>query len=209
MADRPGPGRGPGFLGGGRTALPAPPSARAGPAGWRRTPRGRAGSSAELRLSQTSRLRSWAAGRGAGESSALHVAWALLLYRAARVDGPLPVAFGVHLSGRDMSLRAAADIPGLLGNALPMTVTVDPAAPLVDLLLQVRDAALDLTAYGWVCGDRIREWTGRALGADLTETTVRFDSHPELPENLRAELTAQGIRVGLPQSAAAVTRVCR
>ncbi|MFF3920262.1 condensation domain-containing protein [Streptomyces sp. NPDC001852] len=154
-----------------------------------------------LRPPQTSRLRSWAAGRGAGESSALHVVWALLLYRAAGADGPLPVAFGVHLSGRDMSLRAAADIPGLLGNPLPMTVTVDPAAPLVDLLLQVRDAALDLNPYAWVCTDRIQEWSGRAPGPDLTETTVRFDNHPELPENLRAELAAQGIRVGVPQSA--------
>ncbi|WP_330343097.1 condensation domain-containing protein [Streptomyces sp. NBC_00557] len=154
-----------------------------------------------LRPPQTSRLRSWAAGRGAGESSALHVVWALLLYRAAGADGPLPVAFGVHLSGRDMSLRAAADIPGLLGNPLPMTVTVDPAAPLVDLLLQVRDAALDLDPYAWVCADRIQEWSGRAPGPGLTETTVRFDNPPELPENLRAELAAQGIRVGVPRSA--------
>ncbi|GHE15681.1 hypothetical protein GCM10010339_91140 [Streptomyces alanosinicus] len=154
-----------------------------------------------LRPPQTTRLRSWAAGRGVGESSALHVVWALLLYRAAGADGPLPVAFGVHLSGRDMSLRAAADIPGLLGSPLPLTVTVDPGASLVDLLLQVRDAALDLNPYAWVCGDQIREWTGREAGSDLTETTVRFDSRPELPDNLRAELAAQGIRVGVPQSA--------
>jgi hypothetical protein len=129
------------------------------------------------------------------------VVWALLLYRAAGADGPLPVAFGVHLSGRDMSLRAAADVPGLLGNPLPMTVTVDPAAPLAELLLQVRDAALDLSPYAWVSTDRIREWSGRAPGSGLTETTVRFEGHPELPENLRAGLAAQGIRVGVPQSA--------
>ncbi|MFJ3309412.1 condensation domain-containing protein [Streptomyces sp. NPDC086549] len=158
-----------------------------------------------LRPPQTARLRSWAAVWGAGESSALHVVWALLLYRAAGVDGPLPVAFGVHLSGRDMSLRAAAGIPGLLGNPLPMTVTVDPAAPLLELLLQVRDAALDLNPYAWVSGDRIREWSGNAGDADLTETTVRFDNHPELPENLRTELAAQGIRVGVPQSASGDT----
>jgi Condensation domain len=154
-----------------------------------------------LRAPRTARLRAWAAGRGAGESSALHVVWALLLYRASGAAGRLPVAFGVHLSGRDMALRAAADIPGLLGNPLPMTVTVDPAAPLADLLLRVRDAALDLSSYGWVCGDRIQEWSGRAPGAGLTETTVRFDGHPGLPENLRAGLAAQGIRVGVPQSA--------
>ncbi|MFH8342760.1 condensation domain-containing protein [Streptomyces sp. AM6-12] len=150
---------------------------------------------------QTSRLRSWAAGRGAGESSVLHVAWALLLYRAAGTDGPLPVAFGVDSSGRDIPPRAVADIPGLLGDPLPMTVTVDPAAPLVDLLLQVRDAAFGLSPCASVDADRTRRWSGRAPGSGLTETTIRFDNHPALPENLRAELAAQGVWVGVPESA--------
>ncbi|MFD6552383.1 condensation domain-containing protein [Streptomyces sp. NPDC058398] len=158
-----------------------------------------------LRAPQASRLRSWAAGRGAGESSALHVVWALLLYRAAGTGGPLPVAFGVHLSGRDLSLRGAAGIPGLLGNPLPMTVTVDPAAPLVDLLLRVRDAALDLSAYAWVGGDQVRRWSGRAPGSPLTESTVRFDSRFEPPVNLRAELAAQGIGAGVAHSAGGAT----
>lgn len=190
------------------TAAAPPPDAAVSPGRPGGPPRHSVGAGRiqrRLRPPQTSRLRSWAVSRGAGESSALHVVWALLLYRAAGADGPLPVAFGVHLSGRDISLRAAAGIPGLLGNPLPMTVTVDPSAPLVDLLLQVRDAALDLTPYAWVSGDRIREWAGRGDDGDLTETTVRFDSHPELPENLRAELKAQGIRVGVPQSASGDT----
>jgi hypothetical protein len=186
-------------------AAAAPPTGAAvspgRPGGARRHSAGAGRIQRRLGPPRTSRLRSWAAGRGAGESSALHVVWALLLYRAAGADGALPVAFGVHLSGRDMSLRAAADIPGLLGNPLPMTVTVDPAAPLVDLLLQVRDAAFDLTPYAWVADEQIRDWTGRGSGADLTETTVRFDSHSELSETMRAELAAQGIRVGVPQSA--------
>ncbi|MYR61010.1 hypothetical protein GTY54_33895, partial [Streptomyces sp. SID625] len=154
-----------------------------------------------LRPHQTSRLRSWAALWGAGESSALHVVWALLLYRAAGTRGPVPVSFGVHFSGRDLTLEGAADVPGLLGNPLPMTVTVDPAAPLVDLLRQVRDAALDLSAYPWVSGDRILQWSGREEAARLADTVVRFDSRPELPEVLRAELKAQGIQVDVPQSA--------
>lgn len=147
-------------------------------------------------------------GQGCGESSALHVVWALLLYRAAGADGPLPVAFGVHLSGRDMSLRAAADIPGLLGNPLPMTVTVDPAAPLVDLLLQVRDAALDLDPYAWVCADRIQEWSGRAPGPGLTETTVRFDN----PPNCRRTCAPNWRRRAsgwVCRAARAATRPCR
>ena len=158
-----------------------------------------------LRPHQTARLRSWAAAWGAGESSALHAAWALLLYRAAGVPGPAPVSFGMHLSGRDLTLRGAADMPGLLGNPLPVTVTVDPAAPLVELLRQVRDAALDLSAYPWVSGDLIRQWSGRDPGDRLTDTLVRFDTRPELPRALRSELSAQGIRVDVPQSVSSDT----
>lgn len=158
-----------------------------------------------LRPPQTARLRAWAAVRGAGESSALHVVWALLLYRAAGAEGPLPVTFGMHHSGRDMPLRGAAGIPGLLGNPLPMTVTVDPARPLAELLLQVRDAALDLAAYAWVSGERIREWSGRGEDAELTQSTVRFDRRLGLPQNLRAALEAEGVHVGVPQSAGSDT----
>ncbi|WP_329572817.1 condensation domain-containing protein [Kitasatospora sp. NBC_01266] len=158
-----------------------------------------------LRPPQTSRLRSWAAVRGVGESSALHVVWALLLYRAAGADGPLPVTFGVHLSSRELSLPGAAGIPGVLGNPLPVTVTVDPAAPLVELLWQVRDAALDLSAYAWVSGDLIREWSGLPDDAELGDTLVQFDSYPELPQTLRAELEVQGIEVDTPHSAGSDT----
>ncbi|MFE0810131.1 condensation domain-containing protein [Streptomyces sp. NPDC058848] len=154
---------------------------------------------------QTARLRAWAAARGAGESSALHAAWVLLLYRAAGVSGPAPVSFGIHLSGRDLMLRGAADMPGLLGDPLPVTVTVDPTAPLVELLRQVRDEALDLSAYPWVSGDLIREWSGRAPGDRLTDTLVRFDARPELPGELRTELRAQGILVDVPQSVSSDT----
>lgn len=118
-----------------------------------------------LRAPETFRLRSWAALRGAAESSALHLVWALLLYRAAGAKGPLPVSFGVQLSGRDIALPGAAGIPGLLDSPLPMTVTVDPAAPLADLLHQVRDTLLDLAAYPWASTETIRAWTPRPPAA--------------------------------------------
>ncbi|MEU1503330.1 hypothetical protein ABZ483_38455, partial [Streptomyces sp. NPDC005732] len=113
-----------------------------------------------LRAAQTFRLRSWAAVRGAAESSALHLVWALLLYRAADARGPLPVSFGVQLSGRDIALPGAAGIPGPLDGPLPMTVTVDPGQPLTGLLHQVRDTLLDLAAYPWAAGESIRAWSG-------------------------------------------------
>lgn len=153
-----------------------------------------------LRPPQTARLRSWAAMRGVGESSALHVVWALLLYRATGAEGPVPVTFGVHLSGRDVPMQGAAGIPGLLGNPLPMTVTVDPGLPLVDLLHQVRDTAFDLISHAWVPADRVRAWSGRSKDADLTDTVVVFDSRPELPEAVLAELRELGVQLDAPQS---------
>ncbi|MFE2288771.1 condensation domain-containing protein [Streptomyces sp. NPDC059443] len=159
------------------------------------------------RLSEahSARLRSWAAARGVGESGALHVVWALLLYRAAGAEGPLRVSFGVRMSGRDIVLPGAGGIPGVLGNPLPMTVRVDPAAPLAGLLRQVRDALLDMVAYPWVSGDRIREWTGRGEGERLTDSVVSFDSPAELPPDVRRELEVQGIDVDEPRGIGAGT----
>lgn len=128
--------------------------------------------------------------------------WALLLYRAAGTGGPLRVSFGVQLGPRDIALPGAAGIPGVLGHPLPMTVRVDPAAPLAELLQQVRDALLDLAAYPWVSGDRIRAWIGRGDGEPpLTDTVVSFDHWPELPPGVRAELEGQGIEVDEPRPA--------
>ena len=186
---------------------------------------GRARVQRRLRAAQAARLRSWAALRGAGESSALHVVWALLLYRAAGRGGAVPVGFGVQLSGRDLPLRGAAGVPGLLGNVLPLTVTVDPAAALVDLLRQARDAALDLAWYAWVPGELVRSWQapdrgpdqgpdqGPDRGPDLDQgldrgldcgagqgaTVVRFDAGTELPADLRAQLAGQGVRLDAPR----------
>ncbi|MFJ9041467.1 condensation domain-containing protein [Streptomyces sp. NPDC102406] len=152
-----------------------------------------------LRPHHTARLRDWAALQGAGESSVLHAVWALLLYRAAGTRGPSLVSFDVHFSGRDLALRDAAAVPGLLGSALPMTVTVDPATPVEELLWQVRDAVLDLSAYAWVSGDRVRGWSGRGDDPRLTDTLVRFDSRPELPPALLSELAARDIEVDVPR----------
>jgi hypothetical protein len=190
-------------------ASAAPPAAAAVKVGRQSGPPlpggGRGRIECRLSASQTARLCAWAADRGVGESSVLHVVWALLLYRAAGSRGPLPVAFGVHVSGRDMSLWGAADTPGLLGETLPVTVTVQTTAPLAELLLRVRDAALDLPPYAWVCEEDVRRWSGRGPDARLVETTVRFDSKPGLPQELRAELAAQGIGAGAPHSTGGAT----
>ncbi|WP_329224163.1 condensation domain-containing protein [Streptomyces canus] len=179
----------------------APPAGAAVSPGRAAGPTGQRGSAQvqrRLRSAQSLRLRAWAAGWGAGESSALHVAWALLLHRAAGVPGPTRVSFGVSVPGRDIALPGAADVPGLLGGPLPLTVTVDPQGSLGALVRQVRDAVLDMTAYPWVSEELIRQWSGRGDGGVLSDTALVFDSRPELPAAVRSELATQGIRVDVP-----------
>ncbi|MFE9932620.1 condensation domain-containing protein [Streptomyces sp. NPDC005533] len=149
------------------------------------------------------RLRAWAAARGVGESGALHMVWALVLYRAAAAGGPLPVSFGVRVCGGDIALPGAGGIPGLLGGALPMTVRVDPAAPLADLLRQVHDARLDLGAYPWVSADLVREWSGRGPGEPLTDSVLVFDAPADPGADVRRELEAQGVGVDAPRTVGA------
>ncbi|THA30344.1 hypothetical protein E6R18_20435 [Streptomyces sp. A1277] len=166
-----------------------------------------------LSPAQVLRLRSWATARGAGECSALHLVWALLLHRGTQQDPVRPghVTFGVRLSGRDVALPEAADVPGLLGGCAPLTVTVDPAEPLDALMLRLRDAGLDMANYPWVSDELLSQWSGRAMRP--AQTTVDFDSRPPMVPAVRAELEAQGVRVDVPRlvggSGAAVTLVAR
>ncbi|MFE9454467.1 condensation domain-containing protein [Streptomyces sp. NPDC006739] len=199
----------------------APPRGAALSPGRPGAPTGQSGSAQvrrRLRSAQTLRLRSWAAGWGAGESSALHMVWALLLHRATGATGPVQVSFGVYMSGRDIALPGAADAPGLLGGSLPLTVTVDPEAPAGALVRQVRDAVLDMAAYPWVSDELVREWNdgggdGVPDGRPM-ETTLVFDSRPELPSAVRGQLEVEGIRVDVPHlvggdTSLAVTLVAR
>ncbi|MGW0737608.1 condensation domain-containing protein [Streptomyces sp. NPDC002851] len=178
-----------------RPAVPGPATGERGP--------GRA----EVRLgpAEADRLRAWAAARAATESSALQAVWALLLYRASGAAGPAPVGFGVTVSGRGIGLDAVERLPGLLMNSLPMTLQVDPEAPLTALLTQLRDQALDMAAYEWVSTGQIHEWSGRRAGEKLVESLIVFENYPRTSDGLEGALAARGIRVEPPGSAGAQT----
>ncbi|MFF6918414.1 amino acid adenylation domain-containing protein [Streptomyces sp. NPDC012466] len=178
-----------------RPALPGPAT---GQSGWGR---------AEVRLSRTEadRLRAWAAARAATESSALQAVWALLLYRASGVDGPAPVGFGVTVSGRGIPLDSVERLPGLLMNSLPMTLQVDPAHTVPQLLSELRDQALDMAAYEWVSTGQIHEWSGRRADEKLVESLLVYENYPRSSDHLESALAAQDIRVELPEAAGSQT----
>lgn len=224
-------------LAGART-LPAVPAADRPPVPGGGTGRGygRGYGRAVERLNPTEavRLRGWAASCGVAESTALHAAWALQLHRAASPgpglgSEPVPVAFGVTVSGRGIALEGADRLPGPLGNPLPLSVDVDPAAPLARLLTDLRDRALGLAAYEWVSAGQIREQvqeqsgrsdersgssgepTGRSGEPPRTESLITFDRVPARPgagasgDPLDGELAAADVRVGPPEAVEAYT----
>ncbi|MEU8655047.1 condensation domain-containing protein [Streptomyces sp. NPDC048737] len=157
----------------------------------------------EIRLGAgpAGRLRAWAASRASTEAGALQAVWALLLYRAGGTPGPAPVCFGVSVSGRGVALESVERLPGLLTNSLPVTVRVDPAAPVDRLLAELRDRALELAAYEWVSLGQIHEWSGRRADDELVESLVVFEHRRRGSGTLRSALAARGISVEPPRAA--------
>ncbi|MFJ5265738.1 condensation domain-containing protein [Streptomyces sp. NPDC088387] len=158
---------------------------------------------ARLDAAQLERLRAWAASCTATESSALQAVWALLLYRAGAARAPAPVGFGVTVSGRGIALDAVERLPGLLANSQPMTLHVDPAAPLDALLAELRDRALDMAGYEWASLGEIHRWSGRRPGDGLVDSLIVLDSHHGFPrgfDDQRTALAAEGIGIGPARS---------
>ncbi|MFJ5156125.1 condensation domain-containing protein [Streptomyces sp. NPDC088353] len=174
--------------------LPAMPAPATGLSGI-----GRA--EARLGAGQADRLRVWAASCAATEAGALQAAWALLLYRAAVAPGPALVGFGVTVPGRGIALDSVERLPGLLMNALPMTVRVDPAAAMTELLAELRDRALDLASYEWVSLGQIHEWSGRRADDKLAESLIVFENQRRSSDDLHSALATQGISVERPRAA--------
>ncbi|MFD8416639.1 condensation domain-containing protein [Streptomyces sp. NPDC059650] len=170
---------------------------------------------------EATRLRDWAAERGATESTALHAAWALQLYRPAvgPVPGPRSVAFAVSVSGRGIPLQGVEALPAPLRNPLPVHLVVDPATTVPGLLAELTGQALDAAAYEWVSTGQIRAWAGASRREDpLTETLLVFEppasaatgragraGHGEGAH--REELAAEGIRMGSAEAVDPITGV--
>ncbi|WP_062650838.1 condensation domain-containing protein [Streptomyces maremycinicus] len=165
-------------------ARPGPPTGQNGS--------GRA--EARLAAADTERLHRWAAGQGLPDSSVLHTVWALLLYRAADTGGAVPVGFGVTVSGRGIPLECAERLVGPLRSCLPMSALVEAGRPIGRLLADLRERALDMSGYEWVCPRQIQEWAGRP--ARRLQSLVSLEPAPRPLPDLQARLADAGIRFG-------------
>ncbi|MFD7168256.1 condensation domain-containing protein [Streptomyces violascens] len=152
---------------------------------------------------ETTRLAVWAASWGATESTVLQAVWALLLYRLGRAEGTAPVRFSTTVSGRGILLDGIERLPGALCNPLPLTVAVDPDAPLSGLLGALRDRAVDTAAYEWVSAGQIRAWTKDALAP--ADSLLAFENRPPVPDALTSSLAALGVHVEPPEPLSART----
>ncbi|MDN0197925.1 condensation domain-containing protein [Streptomyces sp. S.PNR 29] len=151
---------------------------------------------ARLTRSEAVRLAHWAARFGATESSALQAVWAMILFTAHGTRrAAAPVSFSVTVSGRGIPMEGIARVPGPFANPLPLSLTVDPAATVAQLLREVTDRALDLAAYEWVCAGQIRTWLGYDADAAVPETVLCFEHRPRQAHHLTWDLAAQGIHV--------------
>ncbi|MEU6213412.1 condensation domain-containing protein [Streptomyces sp. NPDC047023] len=111
-------------------------------------PRGHGRNRHRLTPYEAMRLRTWAASRGAAESTALHAVWALQLHRATP-HAPA-VAFTATVSGRGIPLPGAERLPGPLRNAVPLHTRITPTTPLADVLATLTDQTLQASAYEWL-----------------------------------------------------------
>ncbi len=193
----------------GAATLPARPAARTtGRLGHGRTRQ-------TLTATEAVRLREWAARWGATESTALHAAWALQLYRpAADLDAkPRSVAFSVTVSGRGIFLEGVEALPGRMRNPLPVHLVVDPAATVRRLLDDLTCRVLDAAAYEWVSAGQIQAWAGTSpVAGRLTESLIVFEppaqrEHAYAENAYREELAAEGVRVDPPEAVGPLTGV--
>ncbi|MFF0554298.1 condensation domain-containing protein [Streptomyces sp. NPDC004311] len=124
--------------------LPGPPH----PPHPAHPPRGHGRNRHRLTPYEAMRLRTWAASRGAAESTALHAVWALQLHRATP-HAPA-VAFTATVSGRGIPLPGAERLPGPLRNTVPLHTPITPTTPLADVLATLTDQTLQASAYEWL-----------------------------------------------------------
>uniref|UniRef100_A0AAU3IA73 Condensation domain-containing protein n=1 Tax=Streptomyces sp. NBC_01393 TaxID=2903851 RepID=A0AAU3IA73_9ACTN len=191
------------------TAWPLPPAGTTDAARPAATQPPDAVSRTRLRLTaaQTERLGAWAAHCGSTESSVLQAVWALLLYRACGAGGAARVRFGVTASGRGILFEGAERMPAALRTVLPLSVEVDPRSTMATLLAELRDRALDMSAYEWISPGQIRSWAapGAEEATEEDGTLIVFESRPRDADDLADVLAAQGVRVEQPETQGART----
>ena len=105
-------------------------------------------------------------------------AWAVLLsrYRDSR-----EVVFGAEVEGRAPSLPGAERIVGLLADALPVRIVVEPRDELVAWLKRIEEQRAAAVRDAYAPLSRIQEWAGVPAGGRLFDSVVAFEGRGRGP----------------------------
>ena len=102
-------------------------------------------------------------------------AWALVLSHRTRAED---VVFGVTTAGRPAELPGVEEMVGLFINTLPLRLTIDPGAGLLDWLGRVQEDLTELRQYEHSPLVQVQEWSGTGRGVPLFDTIVAFENYP-------------------------------
>ncbi|MFF8827904.1 amino acid adenylation domain-containing protein [Streptomyces sp. NPDC015131] len=129
----------------------------------------------ELPARDVARLRAAASGAGVRPSRVLIAAVAAHLHRAT---GEQDLVLGLPVAARHGS--AAADVPGMVSNIVPLRLTVRPGTTGTALVAQVREAVADAVAHGRYRAEDLAKDLGLVDGVpELTGPTVNILPRPE------------------------------
>ncbi len=143
----------------------------------------------ELSEERTSALTGVARAAGLTLNTVVQGAWALLL---SSLTGRSDVVFGQTVSGRPAQLDGVDDIVGLLINAAPVRVRLDPNEDFHALLQRIQHEQAELEPYHYLGLAEIQRQAG--LG-ELYDTSVAFAGAPMDWDAVGG--TVGGVRIGM------------
>ena len=143
-------------------------------------PPGKPQGMAERRLTlseeMVAELRGFVRRHGLTLGTLIHAAWAVVL---AQYTGQKDVVFGTTVAGRPGELAGIERMVGLFINTLPLRVSVETDAVVVDWLKQLHALQLDDQRHGYASLAEIqRAADGAGGGGDLFQTLVVVENYP-------------------------------
>ena len=139
--------------------------------------------SVRLSLTGTKALRELANRNGLGLGGVVQGAWALLL---SRYSGEEDVVFGVTRAGRRSTIAGAESMMGIFINTPPMRARINPDAPVLDWLKELREQQNLIRQHEQTPLLEIQKCGELSAGAPLFESILVFD-HLTLDTALRSQ----------------------
>ncbi|WP_410590237.1 amino acid adenylation domain-containing protein [Amycolatopsis sp. lyj-23] len=134
--------------------------------------------SAEVVLTreETAELVAWARRHELTLNTVVQACWAILV---GRLTGRRDVVFGSVTSGRPAELPGVETMVGMFINTVPVRAALDPARPLDDLLVSLRDQQARMSAYQHVGLAEVQnDVPGLAGTGELFDTAIVFENVP-------------------------------